>query len=275
MVISRTRKPFGHNELHLFAFDFESVRTSSATLLLALLSLSCAVGTDPGECTDPECLPAQYALHALIWNLGDTSLLSTGYQVFGQLLRPGDRVDPDDPHDQILPEQVWLNGTDITSLFTEQDGTQPDMRLDTLLAPPGEFNTWIVFSDRLPSLRDSIRTLPSGLRIISLFEDERYRISDGVNVVLEGMVTPDAPCSITLEQIGVEQKVPSIIDTVVSTATEPVFFSEGVLRKHGFTTGRLLVRVQQQRSERREITQGIRSLLTFSNLHLVIVELEG
>ena len=243
--------------------------------MLSFLFLSCATGTDPGECTDPECLPAQYALHLIVWSSGDTSLLSTSSYVFGQLLRPGDRVDPDDPRDQLVPKQVWLNGTDITSLFTGQDGVQ-QIWLDTIVSEPGAFNQWFVFCDDLPSLRDSIQTLPVPLRIVSLLEEEPYRISDGISVVLEGMITPDAPCSISLELIDNgpgEHSAYRLIDTVVSTAAEPVSFSPEMLRSYGFSPGRLLVRVQQQTSKRKELAEGVRSLLTFSNIHSLAVEL--
>lgn len=255
-------------------------------VLFSFLALSCSVGTDPGDCTSLECLPVQYNLGLTLTVDMDRDFTDREVRYFAVFLRPGNDVDvySGPKNDQIrlgpgsdvrLPWEIFVN----TFRFPPLDAGASEVPIyldfarDTILAPPGSYNVWrIGGAEDLPPYTDSIMTPPDAMRPTAPTPHDTVSIGRGVDIRLEGAITPETPVEILLYQSGPGEHSAEFSTRVFSG--DPFRITPEDLRDAGFTAGFVTLRATQQYVQRREIAPEIRSRLTFGLEYDIEFQLE-
>lgn len=251
------------------------------------LLLSCSTGTDPGDCTALECLPAQYNLHLTLSTDMDVDFTLQDVRYSATFLRPGNDVDlfsgprnddirlgPDS--DVRLPDHVTVNDFLLPPPLADK-GEAPiyfGIGRDTILAPPGEYNVWFVGgAPDLPPYVDSIMTPADPVRVAAPLPTDTVRLGHGMEIRLEGEVSPDVPVSITVYQQSDGPEPIRYTLEITSTGIHRILADD--LRRNGFGDGYLYVDVQQRRVQRRWIESDIRSNLSFTTEYRISCWMEN
>ncbi len=243
--------------------------------LLPILLLSCAVGTDPGECTTLECLPAQFRLHLVKLTFGNSLFSSQEAFVLASFLRPGNRRSEDRPSDRVFPAVLYMNQIDLSGSAGVDDSYSGGGNADSILAPPGQFNVWTVYSNELPPFRDSIQTPLNDLYVHSPVEDQKYSADEGFTIAIDGNPTPEHPVflRLTYSSWSDDFETDIMIDTTM-TSNEPLMITPELRQRWKFASrGRLRISASQRYEQRKEVEPGVRSLLTYVNQHIVSITL--
>lgn len=147
-------------------------------LIIPLLLIACTAGTDPGPCEEMECrrITDIMIVHRGVFRLNDSlTPVFTAEAVFGQ--RPG-LVDQHLLHGGSGGEDIYsveLNGIDLRRFDMDPPAEGYSYRLhgdytDSVLAPQGEWNRWVVrrgfddsahFEFRTPNQRPALTIDPT------------------------------------------------------------------------------------------------------------------
>lgn len=255
-------------------------------VLVSFLALSCSVGTDPGDCTSLECLPIQYNLGLTLTVDMDRDFTDREVRYFAVFLKPGNDVGvySGPKKDQIrlgpesdirLPSEIYVNTFRFPPMDIGSSGAPIylDFARDTILAPPGSYNVWRVGgAGDLPAYTDSIMTPPDAMRPTAPTPHDTVSIGRGVEIRLEGRITPETPVAIFLYQSGPGERYAEFSTSVLSA--EPLTITAQDLRDAGFLPGFVILRATQQYVQRREITPEIRSRLAFGLEYDIEFQLE-
>lgn len=253
-------------------------------VLLSVLALSCSVGTDPGDCTSLECLPVQYNLGLTLTVDMDRDFTDREVRYFAVFLKPGNDVGvySGPKKDQIrlgagsdlrLPSEIYVNTFRLPPLKDDVAPIYLDFARDTILAPPGSYNVWRVGgAEDLPAYTDSILTPPDPVRPVAPTPHDTVSIGRGMEIRLEGRITPETPVAIFLYQSGPGERYAEFSTSGLSA--EPLTITSQELRDAGFLPGFVILRIAQQHVQLREITPEIRSRLSFSMEYDIEFQLE-
>lgn len=244
-------------------------------LLLPLLLLSCAVGTDPGDCTTLECLPAQFKLHLVKLTVGNSLFSSQEAFVLASFLRPGNRRSEDRPSDRVFPAIIRLNQIDLSGSVGVDNNYYGGGDVDSILAPPGQFNIWTIYSDDLPSFKGSIQTPLDDLYIHSPVDDQKYSADQSFSIAIDGNPTLERPVYLRLTYSDWSDgfETDTIIDTTM-TSNDPLLITPELRHQWKFSSrGRLSISASQRYEQRKEVEPEVRSLLSFVNQHVISITL--